>query len=157
MKKTTIAFVNAAGNGVEFQDWSVFQYNLSLFAPGTKLRVTIEHYHPQRSLKLNAVLHWYCTELAEECGMNPEDFKMMMKIKFLRRPALDRNGEYVVDPETGEVMMFIPSTADLNSKEALELNENIRQFGIEVLNYELPLPDSNYKIHFLENDKKRLK
>lgn len=157
MKKTTIAFVNAAGNGVEFQDWSVFQYNLSLFAAGTKLRVTIENYAPQRSLKQNGVLHWYIAELAEECGMEADRFKARMGDKFLRRPLLDKDGEYIYDPSTGEVEMYVPSTSDLDTAEMAVYIDKIRLWGLEFLGVDLPLPDENYKIHFLTEDKKRLK
>lgn len=156
MKKTAIAFTNSECTGVRWLDRNVFLYNLGLFGPDVKLRITVEHYHPQRSLKQNAVLHWYCQELAEECGMEAEDFKMMMKMKFITRPALDKTGNWIIDPSTGEVMTYIPSTSDLDTKEMTELIEKIRMFGLDVLNYELPLPDENYKIHFLHDHKKQL-
>lgn len=151
-----IGFVNSGGNGVEFQNFEIFQYNMSLFSPGTKLKITVEHYHPQRSLKQSAVLHWYCAKLAEECGMEAKDFKMMMKMRYLVRPVTGKDGEFLVDPESGEVMTYIPSTADLDTMEMMEFTDKVRIFGEEFLKYSLPLPDENYKIHFLEHDKKRL-
>lgn len=157
MKVTSIGFTTEGRNGVRWLDDQVFLYNIGLFEAGVKLRITFEHYAPQRSLKQSAVLHWYCAELADECGMHAEDFKMMMKMKFLTRAAVNKSGEEIVDVNTGEVMTFIPSTADIDTKEMGELIENIRMFGLDVLGYVLPLPDENYKINFQEGVKKQLK
>lgn len=138
------------------QNKELFMNDLSYFGDGTKIKITIEHFYPQRSLKQNGVLHWYCTELAEEVGVEPEDFKMMMKMKFLQREKLDKHGNLIGDPETSEVMMYIPSTSELTTSEMAEFIEKIRLWALDYLNYELPLPDANYKIHFLENYKRTI-
>ena len=134
----------------------LFFNDLAYFGDGTKIKITIEHYYPQRSLKQNGVLHWYCTELAEEAAMEMEEFKKRMADKFLRRELRDKNGEYVCDPETGEIEMYTPSTADLDTAEMTIYIEKIRMFGLNFLNYELPLPDANHKIKFLEDHKQNL-
>lgn len=155
MKKQTIAFVKDDCDGLRMLDKQLFLSSLKDFGPGCKMKITYEHYFPQRSLKQNSVIHWYCDELANECGMQNEDFKMMMKLKFLKRAALDKNGDIMCD-ENGEVLTYIPSTSDLDTKEMAEFIDNIRLFGIEVLGYELPIPDENYKINFQEEHKKKL-
>lgn len=153
MKKQTIAFVKDDCSGLRMLSKEVMLQYLSDFGAGVKLKLTIEHYFPQRSLKQNSVIHWYCTELANECGMQPEDFKMMMKMKFLKRAALNKRGEEMPD-ENGEVLTYIPSTSDLDTAEMATFIDQIRLFGIEILNYSLPEPDANYKINFMENTKK---
>lgn len=157
MKKQTIAFVRDDLTGLRMLNREHFLAFLSDFGAGTKLRLEISNYFPQRSLKQNSLLHFYAELLADECGMQTDDFKMMMKMKFLTKAATDRNGEYIMDRETGEVMTYIPSTADLDTKEFGEFIDNIRVFGQEHLNYSLPEPDANYKIHFLEEHKETLK
>lgn len=159
MKKTAIATVDLSdvkNPRIIMNNKDIFLDDLRFFGDGTRLKLTIEKYYKQRSLSQNGVLHWYLTELAEEVGMEMQDFKSIMGLKFLQRPKLDRNGEEIAD-ENGEVLMYIPSTSDLDTAEMTVYIEKIRMFGLEVLNYELPLPDANYKIHFLENSKKQLK
>lgn len=155
MKKQTLAFVKDDLSGLRMLSRDIFMDMLRDFGAGVKLKLTIEHYFPQRSLKQNGVVHWYCTELANECGMQPEDFKMMMKMKFLRRAALNKQGEEMPD-ENGEVLTYIPSTSDLDTAEMAIFIDQIRLFGIEILNYHLPEPDANYKIHFLETEKQKI-
>lgn len=157
MKKQTIAFVRDDLSGLRMLNRDVFLQFLSDFGAGTKLKVTIENYHPQRNLEQNSTMYWYLTELAEEAGMELSKFKARMGEKFLRRPLLDSDGNQVVDKITGELEMYVPSTADLDKKEMGEFIEKLRLFGIEYLNYELPLPDKNYKINFQEEKKKQLK
>lgn len=156
MKKDALAFIKDDVSGLRMVNKDYFMQLLSDFGAGTKVKITIENYHPQRSLSQNGVLHWYCSELAEEVGMDAEDFKTMMKMKYLRRDALDRNGERMAD-ENGEVMTYIAKTSDLDKKEMALFIDQIRLFGIEFLNYELPLPDANHKIHFLEKRKEKIK
>lgn len=101
------------------------------------------------------MLHWYCDELAHEAGMEPDKFKELMKFKFLKRPVLTKAGDYVVDESTGEVEMYVPSTTELNTAEMVTFTDQIRQWGIDFLNYTLPLPDENYKLHFLDKQKSK--
>jgi hypothetical protein len=149
MKKQTLAFVKDDLSGLRMLSKEVFMNYLQDFGAGVKIKITLEHYFPQRSLKQNSVIHWYCTELANECGMQPEDFKMMMKMKFLKRAALNKRGEEMPD-ENGEVLTYIPSTSDLDTAEMATFIDQIRMFGIEILGYVLALPDENHKINFQE-------
>jgi len=151
MKKQTIAFVKDDGESLRVIDAEMFKEFLRDFGAGAKLKLTIEHYHPIRSNKQNSVLHWYCASLSEECGMQVDDFKMMMKMKFLKRVALNKDGEEMAD-ENGEVLTYIPSTASLDKAEMGVFIEQIRLFGIEMLNYVLPEPDENYKLKLEERN-----
>lgn len=162
-KKTAIATVDLSdpkNPRISMQHKSIFIDDLNFFGHGTKLKLTIEKYYKQRSLNQNGVLYWYCTELANYLGMEVEDFKVMMKGKFLTWPVPDKRPdseeEYLYDPETGEVLTYQPSTADLTTVEMSDFIEKIRMWALDYLNYELPLPDKNYKIHFLEEYKKNI-
>lgn len=157
MKKQVIAFVRSDCSGLRMVDRDGFVVLLSDFGAGTKLRITVENYSPQRSLDQNKTMYWYLATLAEEADMDLVKFKARMGEKFLRRPLLDKNGEQVVDKATGECEMYVPSTADLTTKEMGEFIDQLRLFGLEYLNFELPLPSKNYKIHYLEEYKKTLK
>lgn len=145
MKKQTIAFVKDDAESIRVIDAGMFKEFLRDFGAGAKLKLTIEHYHYKRSNKQNSVLHWYCQDLSEECGMQVDDFKMMMKMKFLKRVALNKDGEEMAD-ENGELLTYIPSTAILDKAEMGIFIEQIRLFGIEMLGYVLPEPDENYKL-----------
>lgn len=157
MKKQVIAFVRPDCSGLRMVDRDSFLAFLSDFGPYVKLRVTIEHYSPQRSLDQNKTMYWYLTTLAEEADMDLVKFKARMGEKFLRRPLLDKYGEQVIDRHTGEFEMYVPSTADLTTKEMGDFIDQLRLFGLEYLNYELPLPDKNYRLQFIEDRKKQLK
>ena len=157
MKKTLIAFVRDDCSGLRYVDEEVFLAYLRDFGGGMKTKVTIENYSPQRSLSQNSTMYWYMTTLAEEADMELSKFKARMGEKFLRRPLLDKKGEPVVDELTGEIEMYVPSTADLTKVEMGEFIEKLRLFGIEYLNFELALPDKNFKINFQEEKKKQLK
>ena len=157
MKKVTVAIINDNCSSFKPVNREIFINDLQMFGPGERIKVTLETYFRQRSLKQNGVLHWYCDELSQECSMEPEKFKELMKYKFLRRPVLNKMGEEIVDESTGEVEWYVPSTTELDTKEMAEFTENIRMWGLEFLNYELPLPDENYKINFLETNKQKLK
>lgn len=157
MKKQTIAYVKEDCSGLTIANKEYFMSVLKDFGPGVKLKISIENYHPTRTLGQNGLLHWYMDLLAEEAGMEMGKFKARMADKYLRRPVLDAQGEYICDQETGEIEMYVPSTADLDTKEMGEYINKIRMFGIYYLNYELPEADKNYKINFQEEKKKQLK
>lgn len=92
------------------------------------------------------VLHWYCTALAKHLGMDMKEFKAAMAEKFLKRARQDASGNDIYDPETGALLMFVPSTEDLTKFEYFEFTEKIRMWALEFLEYELPLPDANWKL-----------
>lgn len=122
-----------------------FKEDLKLFKDG-RVWITIENYKPTRSQASNNVLHWYCKELADYLGIEPKEFKEMMKLKFLIRPKVNNDGEEMVDMETGEMLMYVPSTSKLNTEEMMIFTDKIRVWAMDFLKYVLPLPDKNYKL-----------
>lgn len=156
MKKQTIAFVKDDLSGLRMLDKDLVLSFLRDFGAGCKLKLTIEKYSPQRSLKQNKVLYWILDLLSEEASIEPERLKELLKYKFLKRPMLDKNGEAVIDESTGEVEWYVPSTTELSKIEFMDFIDKIYVWSSEFLGYELPIPDENYKINFQEEHKKKL-
>lgn len=156
MKKQIISFVKDDCSGLRMLDRELFLQFLSDFGAGCKLKLTVEHYFPQRSLKQNGTIHWWFDLLAEECGLSPARMKEILCYKYLRRPALDNKGEEIVDDNTGEVAWYVKSTADLDKAEMVIFMDEIWLWALYNRNLELPKPDENYKINFQEEHKKKL-
>lgn len=108
--------------------------------------VNLETYYPKRSLKQNNTLYWYIDLIAEETGYEREFLKEYFAKKFLTVPMLDADENEIPDPETGEVLTKVLSTAKLTTVEFMEYTERIRVWCIEFLNFELPEPDRNIKL-----------
>lgn len=113
---------------------------------GQRIWVNLETYYPKRSLSQNNTLYWYIDLIAEETGYDHEFLKGLFAKKFLSVPVLNSEGNEVPDPETGEVLMKVLSTAKLTTVEFMEYTERIRVWCIEFLNFELPEPDRNIKL-----------
>lgn len=75
MKKTTIAFISDDCKSIKIANREYFVNSLSDFGAGTKLKITYEHYHKQRSLKQNNSLYFWVDLLAEELSIEPERLK----------------------------------------------------------------------------------
>lgn len=125
-----------------------FLADLRDFKHDERVWLVTETYYKQRTLAQNNVIHWYCTEISSETGMELEEVKSLMKLKFLQRPILDKDGIERVDVETGEVMNYIPSTAELSTIEAMEFTEKIRMWSLEFLGIHLPLPNEEQELKF---------
>lgn len=98
------------------------------------------------------VLHWYCTALAKHLGMEMKEFKAVMAEKYIKKAQQDENGNDIFDPETGALLMYVPSTEDLNKFEYFEFTEKIRLWALDFISYELPLPDKNWKLFQILKD-----
>lgn len=109
-------------------------------------QITIDKRRKPASNEQRGVLHWYCAEMAKYLGMEMLEFKAVMAYKYLRRVKQDEDGNDMFDPETGEQLMYTASTEDLDSSEKFEFTEKIRMWCLEYHNYELPLPDKNWKL-----------
>jgi hypothetical protein len=157
VKKQILAYVNEDASGWRVQNKELFLNFLKDFGAGTKLKLTLEKYHPQRSLKQNNALHLWLDLIAEDCGLPMAKMKEILAFKFLQRPALDKDGEMMVDMETGEVQMYIPSTADLDKKEMARFMDEIWLWTLYNRGFELPKFDENYKINFQEERKEKIK
>lgn len=154
MKKQTIVFTNDDCKGIRMLDRDLFMQYIRDFGPNVKCKLTIEHYFPQRSLNQNGAMHWWIDLLAEELNIEPEKLKELLKYKYLKRPLLNKHGEELVDENTREVEWYVPSTSELDKAEMVAFMDNIHVFGLEFAGIDLPLPDKNYKMNFLENNKK---
>lgn len=156
MKKQTIAFVKDDGKGMRLLDQQLFMQFLADFGAGTKLKLTLENYFPQRTLSQNKGLHYWIDLIAEDCGLPIGKMKEILCFKFLKRPALDKDGEIMCDEDTGEILMYIPSTSDLDVAEMVKFMDEIWLWTLENRNFELPKLDSNYKLNFQEEKKKQI-
>lgn len=128
-----------------------FQDNLRAFGHGTKVWFITETFYRQRSLEQNSTLHWYIGMIEKETGQDNKHIKSTLCKMFLEPKALlDKNGNEMANPATGEIMTYIPSTSDLTTVEMNEFWDKIRQWALDFLGLDLPLPDKlksrNYKM-----------
>jgi hypothetical protein len=129
----------------DFSKFMVAEFT-SQFEDGERIEVTFDTC-TKRSLEQNATLHWWIGLIAEFTGNTPERVKKQLKFDFLRFELLDEKGEYIVDKH-GEVMYEIRDTRDLKTHEMSKFMNDIQQWSIEFLDYELPLPNKTYKMKF---------
>ncbi len=122
--------------------------DLQLYDPGDRVIMVIKTFYRERSKKQNNVMHWYFGAIAKETGHTLQEIKDMMKTKFLQEPMKDGRGNEVVDSDTGEIEMIVLSTRKLPTVRAVEFCEQVRDWARRVLNLELPVPDSNWKLNF---------
>lgn len=121
---------------------SEFKRHIGDFGPQVKLTVTIENYKRTRSLSQNNLLHKYLSKMGEEIGYELSEVKDLMKLKFgVMVPILDKQGNEVFDPDTGELQERFKSTSDYTTSEMTIFIDKIRQFSAEVLGVILPSPD----------------
>ena len=144
MKTTVIADLdlsNPDSPKVVYLNTDVVKDNLRAFGKSVRLRVTYETYYTKRSVDQNSTLHWYLSIIAEETGMEMLDVKDQMAKKYLKAEVKDREGSLVADPETGEVMTKVMSTADLTTVQFNEYTEKIRMWAGQFLGIDLPEPN----------------
>ena len=118
------------------------------FEYGAKCTLTIATRRKPRSLKQNAVLHWYINAIADETGMAAEDVKEVLRHKFLSEDIVDRNGEIMADKSSGEVLKRYKSTTELSTVEMITFTDKIRIWALDFLNLTLPLPGDYTEINF---------
>lgn len=156
MKKQTIAFTTDNARSLRFANEGYFRQSLQDFGPNVKLKITVENYHGQRSPEQNKALHFWIDLIAEDCGLPLARMKEILAYKFLKRPALDKDGEMMCDESTGEVVMYVPSTADLDRAEMVKFMDEIWLWTLENRGFQLPELDKNMKINFQEEKKKQI-
>lgn len=125
-----------------------WQGELSRFEPGTAVVVSVKKWYKKRSIRQNAVLHWYINEIADETGMAADTIKEVLRHKFLSVDAVDRKGEVMADKESGEVLKVYRSTTELTTFEFMEFTEQIRLWANDFLNLNLPLPNEETELNF---------
>lgn len=145
-RKGTIDLSEPKRPKINFPDKLRFYDDLGSFKHGDNVIVSVETFRGLATAEQRGVLHWYCTELSEYLGIEMLEFKEMMKLKFAQKPKLDQDDNPIVDPETGEMMLYLQSTEKMNTIEKFEFTEKIRIWALDFLQYELPLPDKNYKL-----------
>jgi hypothetical protein len=119
-----------------------------VFADQAKVTITIATRRKPRSLKQNAVLHWYINAIADETGMSADDVKEVLRHKFLSEDILDRNCDIMADKSSGEVLKRYKSTTELSTVEMMVFTEEIRQWALDFLNIPLPLPGDYTELNF---------
>lgn len=141
----TVEFTEEKGIHLSFASKRAFLGDLAEFPVGNRVWVSIETYYRQRTTTQNSVMHWYIDEIAKETGMEPEEVKEQMARKFLTVQVVDKNDNYLADPETGEVYMRVMSTTELTTVTMMEYLDKIRLWALSYLNMDLPLPDPEKK------------
>lgn len=152
MKKTFDGFIDHTGDtdcSIAFTNETyVYRELREAFGNHDKVTVIIQSRKKPRSLKQNAVLHWYVNEIAEETGIEASDVKELLRHKYLGVDVTDRNGEIMADRETGEVLRRYRSTTELSTVEFNEFTEKIRLWSNDYLNMQLPLPNEETEFKF---------
>lgn len=139
MKRNLVMFTSEDCTSLIPASVSEFKRHIGDFGPQVKVTVTIENYKRTRSLGQNNLLHKYLTKMGEEIGYDLNEMKDLMKLKFgVMEPVVDKNGNEVYDPETGELQEKQKSTADYKTDEMTVFIDKIRQFSHEVLGCYLP-------------------
>lgn len=118
------------------------------FVDGSKVTITVQTRRKPRSLKQNAVLHWYINAIADETGMAVEDVKEVLRHKFLSEDIVDKSGEIMADKGSGEVLKRYKSTTKLSTVEMMAFTEEIRMWSLDFLGMTLPLPNEEVELNF---------
>ena len=94
-----------------------------------------------RTLKQNASLHKWCEQLAEVLDDSGYDMRELIKVPI--RPNKDNIKSEIVHPVMKALYPDITSTAELDTKQIMEIHEHlVRAFG-EKLGVEAPPWPSN--------------
>lgn len=118
------------------------------FKDGTKVTVEIKSRRKPRSLDQNAYLHLCLGMIADETGNSLDRVKLTLKAMYAKKPMLDKEGDPIYDKASGETVMYIQDTSDMNTLEAFEFTENVRMFAQDFCNLILPLPDEQIDLKF---------
>lgn len=112
---------------------SQFQYDLNLFDEHTKVLFTVETFKDVRTLSQNGRMHLYFDKIAKYTGMDNQQVKSVLKLKFLLRDLTDKDGNVVVDESTGEVMKYVEHTHLLDQDEAEIFLREIEMWALDFL------------------------
>ena len=115
------------------------------FKNGEKVTITVKTRRKPRSLPQNSLIHAYMTIIANESGNTLETVKSVLKRLFLTRDVIDKNGDVVFNPKTGEVLTYVQDTSELSTIEMAAFTEEIRMWALDFGIY-LPLPKENHEL-----------
>lgn len=141
-------YINESGKKkIKLLDADSIDRAVDKYEEGDRIVLKLETFYRKRSKDQNSALHWYFSKMADETGHSLDEIKEMMKMKFLKTPMTDANGNEVVDADSGEVEMVIRETKSLSTVEFMEFMDNVRAWSERVLGVELPPPDKNWKLN----------
>ena len=141
MKRNLIGFIDTDNKRINYSSQREFERAMNDFGPGTKVNIIISKYRRKRSLGQNNLFHWYCDIIAKDIGYDFDEFKREMKSKYgVWEDMLDREGNPVVDEDTGETMRFLKSISDYDTLETSILIEGTIRTAVFL---GIILPDPN--------------
>lgn len=141
MKRSLVAFKTSQGRKIEPASLSEWNRILDFYEEGEKLTITIQPYLRKKSLGQNNLFHLLCEIIAKDLVWSREEVKLFMKDKYGQyEPLTDRNGEEMVDTDTGEIMQRMRSLSDYSKDEMTELINGVYEFG-QKHGIRLPNPD----------------
>ena len=79
------------------------------------------------------------TILSTELGYSKDEIHEICKFKFLKREVVDEN--------TGLVLEYLGSTADLNKSEFADMTSDLIRWAAENFNIVLPLPGEQTELY----------
>lgn len=121
---------------------------LARFDPDTPVVLSVKKWYKKRTLKQNSLFHAYVAILADYFGYSPDTMKELIRLKWLKVPLYDKNGNEAIDITTGEVLFDLRSTKYLSTVEMAELCDAIRLWADEGWGVILPLPGDNLELTF---------
>lgn len=155
MQKRNLAIINLEDPSkpkLDFASKKAFLEDLKDFTHKDRVWIVVEKYYSKRSLKQNNLLHLYFNEIAKETGMQLEQIKDALKMKFLTVALTTKDGEIMADASSGEVMERVRGTSELTVTEFMEFTDNVRVWAMEFLGMHLPLPEEQVQLNFRDHD-----
>ena len=139
MKKSGVGFIR--DGKMEPLSKRNYDFALQAFEDGTKITWTIENYRRERSLGQNNLFHWLVDIIAKEIGEDRHDLKEWFKKEYgVWIEMTDRNGNIIVNEDTGEIAMKPKPTSDYDTLEKSTLIDSVYRFG-DKLGIRLPDPE----------------
>lgn len=137
MKKSGIGFIR--GGKLEPISTRNYDFALQSFEDGTKVTWTIQNYVREKSRGQNNLFHMLCEIIAKDLAWSREDVKLYLKDKYGQYESLtDRNGNEMVDEDTGEILQRMKSLSEYNVEEMTELINGTYEFSAK---HGIRLPD----------------
>lgn len=133
MKRSFIAFSNSDSvRGLDSLSRNQERLAMEPFK-GNKVVVTIENYKRTRSLGQNNLFHMLVDIISNEIGEDKFDLKEWFKREF--GPWIevtDKEGNPIVNEETGEISMKPKKTSDYDTLEKTLLIESVYRFASKI-------------------------
>jgi len=151
MKRKNLGKVNLSDPNnpkIDLVSKGSFQADLKDFKDGQRVWLEVSTYYRQRTTAQNSLFHVYCQEIANDTGQDLETVKSTIKTKYAQKAMVDSDGNEIVDPNTGDVAMYVQDTKDMNTVEMATLTENTRMFALEFFGIHLPLPEEQTELKY---------